>query len=146
MKSTPSNRALRFLRWFCHEDRIEEIEGDLIELFENRAIHSPREARIRFIRDVIKSIRWVNLKTPNFFPNSGFMIKNYLKIGYRNLFKDLSYSLINLLGLSLGLAVFIIMIMIVHHEYTFDHFHKKGKVLISYPPPLIELKRRSFFW
>jgi hypothetical protein len=33
-KSNPPNRALRFLSWFCREDYIEEIEGDLVELFE----------------------------------------------------------------------------------------------------------------
>ena len=55
------------------------------------------------------------------------MLRSYIKSGRRNLIKDINYSLLNLIGLSLGLAVFIIMIMIVNHEYSFDRFHKKGE-------------------
>ena len=31
----PPKRALQFLRWFCREDYLEEIEGDLTEVFKN---------------------------------------------------------------------------------------------------------------
>lgn len=34
MKKPPPKYALDFLRWFCREDYIEEIEGDLIELLQ----------------------------------------------------------------------------------------------------------------
>jgi hypothetical protein len=32
--STPSKLLLRFLHWFCHPDLIEDVEGDLMELYE----------------------------------------------------------------------------------------------------------------
>jgi putative ABC transport system permease protein len=41
MKASPPNRALKFLRWFCREDYIEEIEGDLVELFEYQHEEAP---------------------------------------------------------------------------------------------------------
>jgi putative ABC transport system permease protein len=34
MKIQPPKRSLQFLRWFCREDYLDEIEGDLIELFD----------------------------------------------------------------------------------------------------------------
>lgn len=40
--------------------------------------------------------------------------------------KDFNYTLINLLGLSIGLAAFIMMLMMVHSELTFDRFHSKS--------------------
>lgn len=52
------------------------------------------------------------------------MWKNYLKIAFRNLLRNRSYSLINLLGLALGLSAFILIAAYVHHEKSYDRFHK----------------------
>ena len=127
MKIHPPNIARRFLHWFCREDRLEEVEGDLVELFEKRSAQNIQGAKWRFTLDVVKSIRRINLKKVGFLSQQTFMLRSYIKSGRRNLIKDLNYSLLNLMGLSLGLGVFIIMIMIVNHEYSFDHFHKKGE-------------------
>ena len=127
MKLHPPNIARRLLHWFCREDRLEEVEGDLVELFEKRSAHNMPRAKWRFIWDVIKSIRRTNLKKINFLTQQTFMLRSYVKSGRRNLIKDLNYSLLNLFGLSLGLAVFVIMIMIVNHEHSFDQFHTKGE-------------------
>ena len=123
MKIHPPNIARRLLHWFCREDRLEEVEGDLVELFEKRSAQNKPVAKWHFAWDVVKSIRRINLKKVDFLSQQTFMLRSYVKSGRRNLVKDLNYSLLNLMGLSLGLAVFIIMIMIVNHEYSFDHFH-----------------------
>ena len=34
--TTPPKLALRFFRWFCHPDYVEDIEGDLLERFEDK--------------------------------------------------------------------------------------------------------------
>ena len=127
MKAHPPHIATRFLRWFCHEDRLEEVEGDLVELFEKRSEKRLKVAQWQLYWDVIKSLRRVNMKKFNFLSTQTFMLRSYIKSGKRNLIKDINYSLLNLIGLSLGLAVFIIMIMIVNHEYSFDRFHKKAE-------------------
>jgi len=41
MKLTPPKRPLQFLRWFCREDYLEEIEGDLTEVFVKQCERSP---------------------------------------------------------------------------------------------------------
>jgi putative ABC transport system permease protein len=51
------------------------------------------------------------------------MIKNYLLIGFRNLRKHFSYSLINIFGLGLGLATCLLLVTWIKHELSFDRFH-----------------------
>lgn len=51
------------------------------------------------------------------------MIKNYFKTAWRNLWNNRFYSSINLLGLSIGLAVGIIILLWVKDELSYDRFH-----------------------
>jgi putative ABC transport system permease protein len=55
------------------------------------------------------------------------MIKNYLIIAWRSLRKHFTYSAINILGLSLGFATFILLATWIRHELSFDRFHEKSK-------------------
>lgn len=54
------------------------------------------------------------------------MLKNYLKIAFRNLLKEKQYSFINILGLAIGTAVAILMLLYVSDEWSFDRFHTKS--------------------
>ena len=54
------------------------------------------------------------------------MLKNYLLISFRNLRKHASYSLINILGLGLGLSTFILLMVWIEHELCYDSFHEKS--------------------
>ncbi len=51
------------------------------------------------------------------------MIKNYIKIAWRNLWKHKLFSLINIISLSIGLSASFVIGMMVYYEYTFDTFH-----------------------
>ncbi|NJB70224.1 ABC-type antimicrobial peptide transport system permease subunit [Saonia flava] len=57
------------------------------------------------------------------------MIKNYLKIAWRNLFKNKGYFLINVLGLSLALTVSFLLLLWVYDEYSMDKFHANNDQL-----------------
>ena len=52
------------------------------------------------------------------------MWKNYLKIAWRNLSRQRAFSLINVLGLSVGLACCLILLAFVKHEKSYDSFHQ----------------------
>ncbi|MEE9372283.1 MAG: ABC transporter permease [Saprospiraceae bacterium] len=54
------------------------------------------------------------------------MIKNYLKIAFRSLINHKGYSLINITGLSISLAVTLLMLLWVHDEWNIDKFHENG--------------------
>ncbi len=51
------------------------------------------------------------------------MIQNYLTTAFRNLRKHVFYSLINIVGLSIGLACFILISLYVTDELSYDKFH-----------------------
>ncbi len=51
------------------------------------------------------------------------MIRNYLKIAIRNLMRHKGYTAINILGLGIGLACFMIIITYVNDELSFDKWH-----------------------
>lgn len=53
------------------------------------------------------------------------MILNYLKITLRNLFKNTGYSLINILGLAIGLACFSIIFIYLQNELSYDRFNTR---------------------
>jgi putative ABC transport system permease protein len=54
------------------------------------------------------------------------MIKNYLKIAYRSLMKRKGYSFINVVGLAIGMAVCLLIVLFIKSETGFDKFHKEG--------------------
>src|SRR6185295_5883942 len=54
------------------------------------------------------------------------MIKNYLKTAWRNLWKNKVYSAINIVGLAIGMAACIIILLFVFYERSFDRFHSKN--------------------
>ena len=52
------------------------------------------------------------------------MIKNYFKIAVRNLLRYKSYSLINILGLAVGIASCLIILLYVHDQLNYDNYDK----------------------
>ena len=54
------------------------------------------------------------------------MFKNYLKIAFRNLIKHKKFTFINILGLAIGLTCFILIMLWVQDELSYDRFHKNA--------------------
>jgi putative ABC transport system permease protein len=68
---------------------------------------------------------WRDIKV--FSQTSGSpMIKNYLTIAFRALIRSKVHSAINIIGLSLGIAVCLLITLYVKDEWTFDRFHSKS--------------------
>ncbi len=55
------------------------------------------------------------------------MLRNYLIVAYRNLMRHKVYSLINVAGLSIGIAFCILTFLYVRREWTYDTFHENAK-------------------
>jgi hypothetical protein len=61
------------------------------------------------------------------------MIRNYLKIAFRNLKRNKGFSFINILGLSIGMAGAILIMLWIQHEVSYDQFHeKKDRIYQAY--------------
>lgn len=54
------------------------------------------------------------------------MIKNYIKIAFRNLTKHKVYSVINIFGLAVGIACCVLIGLYVQSEWSYDEFHSKS--------------------
>src|SRR5918993_2353936 len=54
------------------------------------------------------------------------MIKNYLKIAWRNLMKNKVFSFINIFGLSVGLTCCMFISLYIYHEISYDKHHENG--------------------
>src|SRR5205814_6856026 len=54
------------------------------------------------------------------------MIQNYFKTAWRNLWKNKVFSMINVLGLSLGMAACLLILQYVNFELSYDHFNKNA--------------------
>jgi putative ABC transport system permease protein len=51
------------------------------------------------------------------------MIKNYLKVAWRNIYRNKAYTAINVFGLALGICACIVIYLITSFEFSFDNFH-----------------------
>ncbi len=54
------------------------------------------------------------------------MLKNYLKIAFRHLLKNCVTTVINVLGLALGISCLLIILAVVRYERSYDQFHSKA--------------------
>lgn len=125
----PPRWALKFLQWYCKPRYLEAIEGDLHELFELRLQHAgARVAKRRFAWDVLRFFRWKYIKGIGNSKrlNQLDMWKNYFKVSLRSLWRQKFYSVINVLGLSVGIACCLLIIIYIKHELSFDKFWKDG--------------------
>ena len=52
------------------------------------------------------------------------MIKNYLKIAWRNVLKNKLFSAINVFGLSVGMTCCMLLLLYIQSEISFDHYHE----------------------
>ncbi len=54
------------------------------------------------------------------------MFRNYLTVALRNLWKHKFYSIINILGLAIGLACFLFILLFIRDELSYDLYHEKA--------------------
>jgi ABC-type antimicrobial peptide transport system permease subunit len=118
----------RLLKWFCSPDLIEDVEGDLAELFAQRAAQSRAKARAMLWLDVLLLFRPGIIRKIKFNngQNSVNMINNYFKIALRNALRYKGYTLLNLLGLVVGIASSMLVLLWIQDERSIDKFHEKG--------------------
>lgn len=123
----PPKWMIKLMRLIVNSDYLEEIEGDMEEIFiDNVEAHGLRRARTVYFRDVLKLIRPSLLRKLKIFQKLILttMFKNNLKIAFRNILKHKTNSVINLIGLSIGLTIGAIALLYVTEEFSFDDFHK----------------------
>jgi len=122
---TRLNRPLKILEFFLKNiisfDDQENLTGDFEEMYE----------RINSQKGKSRALFWYTFQIfkliPSYFKNytiwSLTMIKNYLKIAFRNLKKHKAYSFINISGLAIGMACCLLIVLHIQDELSYDAFH-----------------------
>ena len=144
-KRNPPAWALGMLQFFCKDRYLEQIEGDLLELFDRE--ESTRMARWKFSWNALRFFRLRYLKGLDDFEQltTLAMIRNYLKIAVRTLVKQKSYAGINIAGLAIGIASCLLIFMYITHERSYDNFYPDVEQLYrvgvgergAYSPPML---------
>ncbi len=122
--------ALRFLAWFCPEHLYEEIEGDLLQQYRKDSDRlGERKANRRLWWNAIRFFRAEIILRNRFSINiiRTHMIRNNIKIAFRNFSKQKSYTLLNILGLAIGMTASLLIFQYVKYERSFDSFHSRAK-------------------
>jgi putative ABC transport system permease protein len=130
MKNFPPKSFLKFFRWYCHPKLVDHIEGDLIEVYQQRLKRmTVRKANFKFILDVLFLFRPGIIRPPQGFQNINRfgMYKNYFKITFRVFNRERLYSLINVSGLALGFTCCLVIYLFIADEISYDRFHPDGE-------------------
>ncbi len=119
----------RFSEWILcrllEEDEKEFIIGDLREMFGEAERSSGKiRANIWYWGQIARSI-------PPFLSNKIFwrivMFGHFLKLAWRNMRKRWGYTLINVLGLAIGVACCLLIFLWVRFELSYDRFHASAR-------------------
>ncbi len=160
---SPPQWPLKFLRFFVKKEYLEEIEGDMEELFyDNVEQHLIRKARRMYAWEMLKLLRPVLIKNLQalHYLNQHAMFKNYFKTSFRNLMRNPLNSFINVFGLAMAIGICMLVYAFARWTYNTDQFHEhKNEVhLVTFfanrdgslqeygttPRPLAEMLRQDF--
>lgn len=116
----------KIIRTICPDDLVDQIEGDLIELYHHdlRTMGQTRARQrlfwtaLRFFRPGILMRNRVSLNPP-----SASMLSNYSKIAIRVMSRSKTISAINISGLAFGITAALLLFVWIYHEFSFENFH-----------------------
>jgi putative ABC transport system permease protein len=124
----PPRFLLEFFRWFCHPELQKYIEGDLLELYNERLkLGSKRKADWGLAGDVLLLLRPSIIRPAQSvdYINPHDMFKNYFKVGIRNILKYKVFSFINVFGLAVAMSLCMLIILMLADQRRYDAFHEK---------------------
>ncbi len=122
----PPRLALRFFRWYCRPDRLEELEGDLEEFFYVRLENGEPlwKANLFFWWNVLRCFKsYSKSKQQNNILMTS-LFKSYFKLALRHSWKNKGPVTINVIGLGLALSMCVFVYMIYAFNIEFDTFYK----------------------
>ncbi|MEQ8926831.1 MAG: FtsX-like permease family protein [Fulvivirga sp.] len=124
----PPKLAQKLLCWFLKDDLAEEVLGDLEEKYiKTTTAHSKVKATINYWYQVINYLRPFALKKYRSNSNYINMQQHNFKISIRNFQRNKSAFLINVIGLTTGLASALFIYLWVNHELSVNAFHANSE-------------------
>jgi len=115
----------RLLHWLLPDGERAEITGDFEERFQTKVQERGAAAgRIWFGFQLLRLIPYL---VKDHVLWSCIMFRNNLIIAWRNIKKSKAHSALNVLGLAVGMAVFILIMLFVRYELSYDRYHANAK-------------------
>lgn len=118
------------LRRYCPPQLLDEIQGDLMERFAHDCKSvGERVARRRLFRNAIFYLRPGILLRHRLTKRliSTNMIQSHFKIALRGFARQKAFTVLNIAGLTIGLAASLLIVQYVRYERSFDTFHSRAK-------------------
>lgn len=131
--ASPPRIAQRLFDWYCGSAGVDDLRGDMEEVFHRNVNEfGRRRARSIYWRQVLSLIfsyaiskRKKNAShhylssSSNSFP----MLLNYFKVGFRNLYRHRYFTVLNMVGLAIGMSVSLLIISVFVSVTNYDEFH-----------------------
>lgn len=124
----------RFLRTFLRDDLLDEVTGDMHEMYKDTLRTKPKLARFLIWYQVFQYLRpFAFRKRSRNNINPIPMYKSYFVAAVRNMIKNKMHALLNILGLSVGVTVTIVITLWItdeiSHEKNFPNYSRIGRVI-----------------
>lgn len=125
----PPEWADRILEWYCADQYLEEVQGDLHEWFELELSRvGQNRARFRYFVMVFRYFSLFRLKSfqklihhPNYLS-----MRSLIKLTFRNLRRDKLSGVIRVSNLTLGITIFLLALVYARYELSYDKFHERA--------------------
>lgn len=126
---SPPKFPFKLLQFFCKPSYLVDIEGDILEIYERRLKKFGQKKANRLLyKDVILLFRPGIIRSldtlPSIIPN--LMLLQNLKFATRQLLKHGRDTFINILGLALGVACFLLISLFVWDELSYDTYNENA--------------------
>ena len=122
---TPPRLGVRLLGWLLPDEERLETLGDFEERFRTKVRErGAAAARIWYGFQVLRLVPYL---VKDHILWSCIMFRNNLIIAWRNINRSKVYSALNILGLAAGMAVFILIMLYVRYELSFDRYHENAR-------------------
>lgn len=130
----PPRLAQQLFDWLCTDAFVEDMRGDIDELFYvNVTRMSPVRAKVKYWLHVLSLITSYAVKkrepSGQYYTSNGnsiAMLKSYFIIASRSLAKHKFFTVINALGLAVGMSISLMFIASITFVTTYDNFHTNG--------------------
>jgi putative ABC transport system permease protein len=134
----PPRIAERLFNWYCGSAGVDDLRGDMEEVFHRNVNEfSYRKAKNIYWRQVLSLIfsytirkRKSNSSYNNLSSSNPFdMWANYFKVGLRNLYRHRYFTILNMVGLAIGMSVSLLIITLFVSVTNYDEFHVNKKTI-----------------
>ncbi|RPJ59308.1 MAG: hypothetical protein EHM12_07050, partial [Dehalococcoidia bacterium] len=154
IRRTPPVAARRLLETFLDRTGREHLPGDFEEFYNERLVTGNRlRADLWYWGQLLRTIPWL---IGNIIYWRTTMFWNYMKTALRNLARQKIFTTVNILGLAVGLSIFILAMLYVNFYLSYDKFFedsgsiyclssidREGREFTNAPVPIIDVLRED---